>query len=241
MGLTGVTRGWTLCCALLSPQSLEETVVGYRDVHPNTRLTRGTGMRGARACPTEKFGGYIFHWCITDLGKHFWFCLQKKKLLWLFLACSSNSLSSSSTVLGGIAGRGATKTSPRVVDAPVPTGGTGSGKWRKSPVYHQCPLLVTWPDVTSRAVFKELHCRSGLCFCLVGLCFICSAHAHQADNDVSVILTGVNSSRNFNHLGFSCDASLRGDIMQGTARFLEGKISYSFALEIWSCVSEMKF
>lgn len=48
------------CRALLSPQSPEETSAGCRDVHPNTRLTRGTEMRGTRMCTTEKFSGYIF-------------------------------------------------------------------------------------------------------------------------------------------------------------------------------------
>lgn len=148
MGLTGVPQGWVCCRALLSPQSPEETSAGCRDVHPNTRLTRGTEMRGTRMCTTEKFSGYIF------FGKRFWCRLMKKKLLWLFLACYSDSLSSGLVVLGGVAGRGATKTSPGAGDAPVPTGGTGSGKQVKSPVYHPSPLLVTWPNLTSRAIFN---------------------------------------------------------------------------------------
>lgn len=145
----GLTQGWTRCRALLSPQSPEETVARCRHVRPNTRLTLGTEVRGTRTCTTEKPGGYVFHWFITSLGKHFWFCHLKKKPLQLFLSCCSNSFSSSLMVLGGIAGRGATKTSPRAVDAPVPAGGTGKvgSRW-KAPFITSALCLwlgLTWP------------------------------------------------------------------------------------------------
>lgn len=86
MGFTCFTQGWTHWHAWLRPQSSAETIVGCRDVHPNSRLTHVTEMRGTKVCTTKKCGGYIFHWFITNLGKHVCFWLLKRKFLWLSLA-----------------------------------------------------------------------------------------------------------------------------------------------------------
>lgn len=103
-----------------------------------------------------------------------------------------------------------------------PLVGLAVGSRWKAP-FITCPLCL-WLDLTWPPGQYLSNLVPALVFWLLDkVCSICSAPAHQTDNDVSVILTGMNSSRNFIHFGFSHDTSLCGDKMEGMAGFLRGK------------------
>lgn len=127
---------------------------------PNTRVTCGIEVKGHKDAHSQKL-----RWLYSSLDHHQFgktFSVLPSEELLVMLSCLllelGKLLSDSGRCCWG-----------------CPTGGTGSGKWMKSPTCHLSHLFVTGPNLTSKAYLNNLVPALVLCFLdRVVFCVLCS-------------------------------------------------------------------